>query len=121
MADDPLQSFDEKLRQYRANETREISEDEQKERDAKNMNAGIRAGSELIATTAAGTLIGYGLDRFFETQPLFLIIFLLAGISAGFFNIYRITQNIDSFVGYRVLSDDEKDAKTPAKEDNQER
>ena len=88
-------------------------------KDAENVNNGIRAGAELVVTIGAGVLIGYGLDSWLGTKPIFLIIFLLAGVFAGFFNIYRITQNIGSSVGYATLQKAEKGAKkAPENEDD---
>ena len=48
--------------------------------------------TELIAAIVVGSGIGYGLDCFFSTSPLFMIIFLLLGSIAGFLNIYRIVK-----------------------------
>ena len=62
------------------------------ERDATNMNTGVRAGAELISLIIAGAAIGYGIDRAFDVAPLGLIVFLLAGMGLGFYEVYRITK-----------------------------
>jgi ATP synthase protein I len=54
------------------------------------MGVGLRAGSELVAGVLVGCGIGYVLDRQFGTSPLFLIIFMMMGMAAGFWNVYRL-------------------------------
>ena len=38
---------------------------------------------ELVSGLGVGFAIGYGLDRYFGTMPVFLILFLLVGLAAG--------------------------------------
>jgi ATP synthase protein I len=54
------------------------------------LGTGLRAGSELVAGVLVGGAIGYLLDRQIGTAPLFLIVFLMMGMGAGFWNIYRL-------------------------------
>ncbi len=54
------------------------------------MNLGFRVLSEFVAAIVVGGLIGWKLDDWFHTSPLFLILFLGAGTAAGFWNVYRI-------------------------------
>lgn len=53
------------------------------------MSFGMRVGVELFAGVLVGALIGYFLDRAFNTLPLFLVIFVLIGAAAGFWSIYK--------------------------------
>ncbi len=46
-------------------------------------------GVALVAATAIGLGVGYGLDRLFGTKPWLTLIFLLFGIAAGFLNLFR--------------------------------
>jgi len=46
-------------------------------------------GISLVAATAIGLLIGYGLDRLFGTVPWLTMVFVLFGIAAGFLNLFR--------------------------------
>ncbi|MGB1077341.1 MAG: AtpZ/AtpI family protein [Bdellovibrionales bacterium] len=71
--------------------------------DAESMNIGMRAGSELIVGMAAGGLIGYGLDHWLDTKPIFFLIFLILGVGVGFLNIYKLSQNIGTSVGFAEL------------------
>lgn len=46
-------------------------------------------GVTLVAATAIGLAIGYGLDRWFGTSPWLTLTFTLLGIAAGFVNLFR--------------------------------
>lgn len=46
-------------------------------------------GVTLVAATAIGLAIGYGLDRWFGTNPWLTLTFTLLGIAAGFVNLFR--------------------------------
>ena len=52
-------------------------------------------GITLVAATAIGLLIGYGLDRLFGTEPWLTMLFALFGIAAGFVNLFRDVGLID--------------------------
>jgi len=54
------------------------------------MNLGFRVLSEFVAAIVVGGLMGWKLDDWLKTSPLFLILFLGAGTAAGFWNVYRI-------------------------------
>lgn len=47
---------------------------------------------ELVSGVAVGILIGYWLDKWLGTKPLFLIICTLLGFAGGFWNIYKMSQ-----------------------------
>jgi ATP synthase protein I len=51
---------------------------------------GARVGVELVAALAVGVAIGWGLDRWLHTLPLFLVIFVLLGGAAGIANVWRM-------------------------------
>ena len=51
---------------------------------------GARVGIELLAALVVGLAIGWGLDRWLHTLPLFLVIFVLLGGVAGIFNVWRL-------------------------------
>ena len=54
------------------------------------MSLGFRVLTEFVAGVAVGTLIGWQLDAWLNTSPIFLIAFLTLGTAAGFWNVYRI-------------------------------
>jgi ATP synthase protein I len=51
-------------------------------------------GLEMGLSAAVGIGIGYYLDKWLGTPPLFLIIFLVMGIIAGFRALYRALKRL---------------------------
>ncbi len=56
----------------------------------KALSLGFRVLSEFVAGVLAGGVIGWLLDQWLSTSPLFLLIFGALGTAAGFMNVYRI-------------------------------
>jgi ATP synthase protein I len=54
------------------------------------MGLAVRVLSEFVAAVLVGAFIGWWIDRFAGTTPAFLVVFLLMGAAAGFWNVYRI-------------------------------
>jgi ATP synthase protein I len=57
---------------------------------ASAMGIGLRAGVELVSSLVVATAIGWGLDRWLHTLPLFLVIFVMLGGAAGVLNVWRL-------------------------------
>jgi ATP synthase protein I len=51
---------------------------------------GLRAGVEMLSAMVVGLAVGYGLDRWLHTLPLFLVVFVLLGGAAGVLNVWRV-------------------------------
>ena len=51
---------------------------------------GLRVGVELLSALVVALAIGYGLDRWLHTKPLFLAVFVLLGGAAGVLNVWRV-------------------------------
>jgi ATP synthase protein I len=58
--------------------------------DASALGFGLRVGVELLAALVVAIAIGWGLDRWLHTMPLFLIVFVLLGGAAGVANLWRM-------------------------------
>ena len=56
---------------------------------------GMKISLDLFSSIFVGTMIGLGIDKFFSTKPIFLLIFLVLGIIAGFYNLYKSAQNLN--------------------------
>ncbi len=54
----------------------------------------FQLATELVAGVFVGGLLGWLLDRWFGTLPLFLLVFLLLGIAAGFLNVIRAARRM---------------------------
>ena len=112
-----LDNLEARLARFRATEKTEKDIEAEQAREAENMSLGMRAGTELIACLIGGVVIGWFLDKWLGTLPLFLIIFTLSGIGAGFMNVYRITQNMGSASGSKALQNAEKQGKKTTEKD----
>ncbi len=51
---------------------------------------GLRVGMELVVALVVGVGIGWVLDRWLGTRPIFLAIFVLLGGAAGVLNVWRL-------------------------------
>ena len=49
----------------------------------------MRLATELVAAVAVGGFIGWALDRWLGTTPLFLLVFFFIGVAAGILNVVR--------------------------------
>ena len=54
------------------------------------MSLGFRVLSEFVAAIMVGALIGWRLDEWLGTGPLFLILLMGLGVAAGFWTVYRL-------------------------------
>ena len=50
----------------------------------------MRVGVELVSAVIVGLAIGWGLDAWLHTRPLFLIVFVFLGGVAGIFGVWRL-------------------------------
>ena len=48
-----------------------------------------RVGTELLAGLLIGAGLGWTIDQWFNTTPLFLLVFFLLGGVAGIYNLWR--------------------------------
>lgn len=51
---------------------------------------GMRVGIEMVASTMLGLGAGFMLDKWLGSRPLFLILFAIFGMAAGFLNLYHV-------------------------------
>jgi ATP synthase protein I len=54
------------------------------------MGLAFRVLSEFVGAVIVGAFIGWWIDRVAGTTPAFVVVFLLMGAAAGFWNVYRI-------------------------------
>ncbi len=65
----------------------------------KAMGLGFRVASELVAGVLVGGGIGWALDRWLGTSPFILIVMLVLGMLAGFWNVYRLAARPTGGIG----------------------
>lgn len=56
----------------------------------KAMGTGFRVASELSAGILVGAFLGWQLDRWADSSPWGLLGFLILGVMAGFWNVYKL-------------------------------
>lgn len=107
--DSRLKRIRKDLEDIKSSENTKKKKQIEKDEDSESMAVGLRAGAELVTSIAAGGFIGYWLDKWLETNPIFLIAMLILGVITGFVNVWRTTQNIGYQVGYKdVKKNDEE-------------
>lgn len=94
----PFDDFDARLGKLRRPDERPAAA-KPSEPERLNFGAGLQAGIEVLAGVAGGVLIGWGLDRWLETKPLFLIVFFLLGSAAGVLNSWRFLRRMQERSG----------------------
>lgn len=104
-----LDQLEEKIRQARGDERKRPTKSSQQDND--NMKQGLHAGLEFAGAIFLPTFVGYWIDQWLGTFPAFFIGLFFLGILTGFYNIWRVMQNLGTGVGYSQLHRTEKDAK----------
>jgi ATP synthase protein I len=83
-----LTSLDERLRQAQRAEAKRTGV----ARPDENTRLGQRVLGELIGAPFGGAVVGFVIDRFAGTKPLFMLLLLFAGFGIGIRNIIRISK-----------------------------
>lgn len=86
--DDKLPSLEELERSIKKAKER-ISE---KENGQTNSGGAMRVSIDLLSGVIVGSLVGYYLDKWLGTLPLFFIICFFLGVAGSGLNIYRSAQ-----------------------------
>ncbi|MGE0725177.1 MAG: AtpZ/AtpI family protein [Alphaproteobacteria bacterium] len=71
------------------------------ERPQSSLGWAFRIGVELVAALIVGVGIGWLLDRWLGTMPLFLVLFFFLGAAAGGLNVWRAVGRMGLAPGYR--------------------
>lgn len=60
------------------------------------MGLAFRLSTELVAGLVVGGFIGWALDRWLDTTPVFLLVFFFLGMAAGIRNVVRTSQEMNA-------------------------
>lgn len=96
--DDPLNDLDARLKAARGHTDTESA---RRGRGTQSgLGQGLRIGIEMVVSVAVGAGLGYFIDNWAGTTPLFMIVFLFLGFAAGIMNVLRIARGLDEAVGF---------------------
>ncbi len=87
-----LKELDEKLKALSSEGGRLSDADSNKnaKETAKAYNFAWRIFTDFVACIGCGGGLGYALDWFFNTMPIFLLLGLVFGLAAGMLTIYKL-------------------------------
>lgn len=72
----------------------EAAKREQDKTDWSGLGLAYRMTAEFAAGALVGGLLGFGIDQVFSTTPWGLIVMLILGCAAGFYNVLRAAGKI---------------------------
>ena len=52
----------------------------------------LNIGTYLITPILLGVFIGYNLDIYLKSKPLFILVFILLGTFSSFYNLFKLTK-----------------------------
>ena len=96
--DDPLNDLDTRLKAARG--PTETESARRGRGTQSGLGQGLRIGIEMVVSVAVGAGLGYFIDNWAGTTPLFMIVFLFLGFAAGIMNVLRIARGLDEAVGF---------------------
>ena len=70
---------------------------QKKNKNFKDFGVYLKSGVELVSAIIIALVIGIFLDNYFQSKPIFLIIFLILGFAAGIMNVYRSVKKLGFF------------------------
>jgi len=85
---------------------------------SREMSLGIRAFMEMLGVILGSGIMGWVLDKYFETAPTILIIFVILGIGAAFFNLYKLSKNLGTAIGSNSLQSPPKTDRKPSQNES---
>ena len=73
----------------------EIHHKELKAKNASPLGIAMKMGTEFVAAVFVASFIGFYVDKWLETTPIFIIFFFIIGSVAGIFNVVRSSKMIN--------------------------
>ena len=65
------------------------SSDTNEHKEKSNFGTAFKLSTELVSAVVVGTIIGFILDKWFDTKPWLIIIFFFVGVIAGILNVIK--------------------------------
>lgn len=92
MSNDKLPSIEELGRSIEAVKKKVSGDDDNKDDEPVSAAGALKISIELIAGVAVGSLIGYYIDTWLNTLPIFFIICFFLGVAGSALNIYKMSK-----------------------------
>tara|TARA_B100000989_G_scaffold253005_1_gene201332 strand:+ start:176 stop:454 length:279 start_codon:yes stop_codon:yes gene_type:complete len=64
------------------------------EKTSSNLGQAFKMSTELVSAVAVGTIIGFILDKWFDTKPWLILIFFFVGVIAGIMNVIKSAKKL---------------------------
>ena len=93
-------SLEERIKAFEGRQTERQAWVEKAHMPAEGMALAGRVAVELVAGLAMGSALGWALDNFFGTSPLWLVVLFFVGAVAGMVNVWRIATGRGMAAGY---------------------
>tara|TARA_B100001123_G_scaffold373843_1_gene438711 strand:- start:232 stop:537 length:306 start_codon:yes stop_codon:yes gene_type:complete len=77
------------------------TKNQKKNKNSKDFGIYMKSGVELVSAIIVALVIGIFLDNYFQSKPIFLIIFLILGFAAGIMNVFRSVKKLGFEVGFK--------------------
>ena len=59
-----------------------------------SIGTAFKLSTELVSAVVVGTIIGFILDKTFDTKPWLILIFFFVGVIAGIVNVFKSAKNM---------------------------
>ena len=59
-----------------------------------NIGQAFKMSTELVSAVVVGTIIGFILDKWFDTKPWLILIFFFVGVIAGIMNVIKSAKKL---------------------------
>ena len=65
-----------------------------KKQNPSPIGSAFKLSTELVSAVAVGTIIGFILDKTFDTKPWLILIFFFVGVIAGIMNVIKSAKKL---------------------------
>ena len=59
-----------------------------------SIGTAFKMSAELVSAVAVGTIIGFILDKTFDTKPWLILLFFFVGVIAGIMNVFKTAKKM---------------------------
>ena len=64
------------------------------DKNSSNLGQAFKLSTELVSAVVVGTIIGFILDKWFDTKPWLILIFFFVGVVAGIMNVIKSAKKL---------------------------